>query len=239
MTMMWCLYKPTLKFPGISLLLDRYSCGSMLTLKVCVKVFVSSHRPLLKTPLQIRTSTSFGIISRTSVLKPSLKTSPQKCCHLASANHGLLGKPKDYPEGRRGRFVELEDPVKPEDSKRYKRLQKDVRFECRKTYNSYVRDTVSSDKNSKKLYSFIKSKRCESSGVSPLKSTDGLAYNDPKIKATRLNNKFSGAFTAEDHSHLPSMDGEPFPAMHSFTITCEGVWIRIWLPVLTVSRRGF
>ena len=103
------------------------------------------------------------------------------------------------------------------------RLQKDVRFECRKAYNFYVRDTVSSDKNPKKLYSFIKSKRCDSSRVSPLKSTDGLAYSDPKIKATLLNNQFSGAFTAEDHSHLPSMDGEPFPAMHSFTITCEGV----------------
>ena len=112
---------------------------------------------------------------------------------------------------------------KPEDSKCYRRLQKDVRFECRKAYNSYVRDTVSSDKNPKKLCSFIKSKRCDSSGVSPLKSTDGLAYSDPKIKATLLNNQFNGAFTAEDHSHLPSMDGELFPAMHSFTITCEGV----------------
>ena len=74
----------------------------------------------------------------------------------------------------------------------------------------------------KKLYSFIKAKRCDSSGVSPLKS-DGVTHSDPKIKATLLNNQFSGAFTAEDHSHLPSMDGDPFPEMKSFSISKEGV----------------
>ena len=39
------------------------------------------------------------------------------------------------------------------------------------------------------------------------------------IKAILLNNQFSSAFTAEDHSYLPSMDGDPFPEMQSFTIT--------------------
>lgn len=43
---------------------------------------------------------------------------------------------------------------KTEDTERYKRLQKDVKYECRKAYNTYVSDTVSSGKNSKKLYSF-------------------------------------------------------------------------------------
>ena len=68
----------------------------------------------------------------------------------------------------------------------------------------------------------IKSKRCDSSGVSTLKS-DGFAYSNPKIQATLLNNQFSSALTAEDQLHLSSMDGEPYPKMHNFTITGEGV----------------
>ena len=38
------------------------------------------------------------------------------------------------------------------------------------------------------------------------------------IKATPLNNQFSSALTAEDHSLFPNMDGNPFPEMQSFTI---------------------
>ena len=49
-----------------------------------------------------------------------------------------------------------------------------------------------------------------------------LPIATPKIKATLVNNQFSSAFAA-DHSHLPSMCGEPFSTMHSFTITGEGV----------------
>ena len=43
------------------------------------------------------------------------------------------------------------------------------------------------------------------------------------LKASLLNNPFNGAFTAEDHSHLPSIDGDPFSEMQSFIITREGV----------------
>ena len=74
------------------------------------------------------------------------------------------------------------------DIQRYKQLQKESQFECRKAYNGYVNDVVTSD-NSKKLYSFIKGKRCDSSGIAPLKK-NGIAHSDPKIKATILNEQF-------------------------------------------------
>jgi hypothetical protein len=57
---------------------------------------------------------------------------------------------------------------------RYKNIQKQNKQGCRKAYNDYVRNMVSEDKgtSSKKLYSFIKSKKCDGSGVAPLKKTE-------------------------------------------------------------------
>ena len=56
---------------------------------------------------------------------------------------------------------------KPEDLTRYKELQKTTQRECRKAYNSYIRTTVSEDPGLKKLYSFFKSRRYDSSGIAP------------------------------------------------------------------------
>ena len=50
-----------------------------------------------------------------------------------------------------------------------------------------------------------------------------MAHSDPKMKATLLNNQFSSVFTEKYLSRLPSMDGEPFPDMHGFSVTTEGV----------------
>ena len=107
------------------------------------------------------------------------------------------------------------------DIQRYKQLQKESQFECRKAYNGYVNDVVTSD-NSKKLYSFIKGKRCDSSGIAPLKK-NGMAHSDPKIKATILNEQFCSVFTEDSSTNLPSMGDSPFPDMHDFNVNEEGV----------------
>ena len=111
---------------------------------------------------------------------------------------------------------------KDEDLQRYKTLQKESQYECRKAHNKYVQDLVSDDKGSKKLFSFVKSKRCDSSGVSALKS-DGVAHSDPHLKASLLNRQFCSVFTKEDTTDLPTMKGNPFPDMHHFNIGLEGV----------------
>ena len=104
----------------------------------------------------------------------------------------------------------------------YKQLQKDTQKECKKSYNAYVNDLVSSDKNPKKLYTFINGKRCESSGV-PLLKKDGVGHSDPKTKARILNEQFSSVFTQEDTSYTPSMNTTPYPTMGPFRVTEQGV----------------
>ena len=97
-----------------------------------------------------------------------------------------------------------------------------MKYKCRNAYNTLVSNTVSTDKNPKKLYSFIKSTEMPQQQSFPLKTND-IAYSDPKIKATLLNNQFSSAFTAEYHLCLQSMDRDPYPKMQKFTITGDGV----------------
>ena len=108
------------------------------------------------------------------------------------------------------------------DKDRYKELQKETHMECRKAYNSYVKDIVTTDKNPKKLYSFINSRRCDSSGVSLLKK-GGIAHSDPKVKASILNEQFSSVFTEEDLTSTPSMSGNPFPSVPTFLVDNKGV----------------
>jgi hypothetical protein len=57
--------------------------------------------------------------------------------------------------------------------------------------DDYIRNMVSEDKgtSSKNLYSFIKSKKCDGSGVAPLKK-DRKTYADASEKAELLNEQF-------------------------------------------------
>ena len=109
------------------------------------------------------------------------------------------------------------------DMEKYKNLQKETQFHCRKAYNNYVEDIVSGeDSNPKKLWSFVKAKKCDGSGISPLRS-NGVAHSDPQVKANILNDQFANAFTEEDASSLPSLGPSPFPDVPAFEIGTEGV----------------
>ena len=110
-----------------------------------------------------------------------------------------------------------------EDKEKYKKLQKETQFHSRKAYNNYVEDLVSGeDSNPKKLWSFVKAKKCDSSGFSPLRK-DGVAHSDPQVKASILNDQFASAFTEEDTSTLPSLGPSPFSEVPAFEIGIEGV----------------
>ena len=69
----------------------------------------------------------------------------------------------------------------------------------RKSYVEYLDSVIFSNdadrcKNKKKLYTFIKHKRTENTGISPLKS-EGSSYTDPTQQATILNKQFESVFS--------------------------------------------
>ena len=76
---------------------------------------------------------------------------------------------------------------KPSDKKRYQKLKSTCQKNIRAAHDNYMRDIISPDaaKNPKKFWSFIKGKKQESSGVAPLRQTDGTLHSNPHTKADK------------------------------------------------------
>ena len=55
---------------------------------------------------------------------------------------------------------------------------------------------VRDESSCKKLYSFVKDKKCDSSGLAPLKK-DVTTHNDATTKSEILNSQFLSAFTTK------------------------------------------
>ena len=97
--------------------------------------------------------------------------------------------------------------------------------ECRFAYNKYVSAMVNPSKNTvtKKLWSYIKSKRQDNvDSVGPL-SFQGETFTDPLTKANIFANYFSSVFRNQDTSFIPVMEGDPLPCVDPIQIHVEGV----------------
>ena len=106
----------------------------------------------------------------------------------------------------------------------YKCLKRFVQKQCRAAYNNYIADSLnsSSRNGSKRLWSYIKSKKKDNLGVGSL-YCDGQVYTDNLGKANILNRHFSSVYTTEDISHLPSLNEHSIPAIEPITINTAGV----------------
>ena len=114
-----------------------------------------------------------------------------------------------------------------DDHEKYLKLKKQTIIACKEAYNDYLTDIISPDttSNPKRFWSFINSKRCDASGVAPLKDSDGLTYSDSHSKANILSRQFSSVFnTNEDMTSLKDKGQSPFPAMDHITISPPGVF---------------
>ena len=76
--------------------------------------------------------------------------------------------------------------------------------------------------NSKPLWRYIKSKRQDGTGVSPLKG-NGQLHPDSRRKAEILNHQFCSVFTSADATNIPKLSGPPNTEMPKFEITVQGV----------------
>ena len=66
----------------------------------------------------------------------------------------------------------------------------------------------SEQKKSKPLWRYIKSKRQDGNGVSPLKE-NGQLHSDSRRKAEILNHQFCPIFTSENTTNIPKLPGSP------------------------------
>ena len=78
------------------------------------------------------------------------------------------------------------------DWRRYKSLKAELQRESRRAHSAYMEDIVSEDlqKNPKRFWSYVKSRKQDSSQIVTLKSKDGYLHSDTASKASILNQQF-------------------------------------------------
>ena len=96
--------------------------------------------------------------------------------------------------------------------------------ECRKAYNNYIASFISTSlpTQSKRLWSYIKSKRKDHCGVGPLKVCS-TTYTDSSQRANVLNQYFSSIFTVDDNMQPLITNDLEIPDIPPFTVHVEGV----------------
>ncbi|XP_072037138.1 uncharacterized protein [Amphiura filiformis] len=126
---------------------------------------------------------------------------------------------------RKGRaFTKARRTNKERDWTRYKRLKGITQRTCRRVYNKYVHDIISSEpgNRNKKLGALVKSKRCDSSGIAPLKD-GGYLHSDPKTKANILNRQFTSVFSRDNGAPIPDLGDSQHPSMDDIDVSLNGV----------------
>ena len=109
----------------------------------------------------------------------------------------------------------------PKDWELYYQIKKECQRECRKAYNTYVESLIDGNNVSKKMWSYIKSKKTDYCGIAPLQQ-NGTTYTDSKDKATILNNYFASIFVSED-GPMPTLADNSYPDISPLLINNEGV----------------
>ena len=107
----------------------------------------------------------------------------------------------------------------------YRFLQKECRRQMRAIEWEYINNAIEEglrNNNTKPFWSYIKSRRQDSTGVAPLKKGTTL-QSDGANKAHILLDQFKSAFTPNDGTPLPKMKGAPFPTLEQLTIDTNGV----------------
>ena len=107
---------------------------------------------------------------------------------------------------------------------RYKAQQKLCKRELRKAEWKYINSTIEDglrENNTKPFWNFIKARRRDNIGVSPLKE-GGKLFSDPVTKARILLTQFKSVFTIDDGTQLPSMPSS-YPSCPKIEITTPGV----------------
>jgi len=111
----------------------------------------------------------------------------------------------------------------PENWTTYFEIKRLTQQECRKAYNKYISSFIDSENNcTKKLWSFIKSKRLDQTGIGPI-IYKGETHTDSLSKANAFADYFASVYTQDDPSNIPTLEGEPFPEIHQIYIHPEGV----------------
>ena len=122
-------------------------------------------------------------------------------------------------------FIKYRATKRDKDKLRLLRLEKEMTRETRRAFNTYLMEILdpTTDLNAKRLYSYVKSQKKDSSSVGPLRDSDGQTYSSPEKTANILNDQFSSVFNVEDDTDMPELVPSPYDAMPPIDIHVNGV----------------
>lgn len=110
------------------------------------------------------------------------------------------------------------------DWENYIKSEKAARKTCEQIKNSYIKNNIinSDGKKNKNLFSYIKSKRNEVIGVSPLVDSNNVTQIDDNKIAEILNNQFASVFSKDD-GLSPEIRGEKGSDISNLVFTTNGI----------------
>jgi len=111
------------------------------------------------------------------------------------------------------------------DQMKYKKAAKEARIQCNKARNEYIKHTLYEEKpaqKNKKLFTYIKHKRTDITGVSPLLDHKSIIQTDDKELAEILNKQFGNVFSVDDHKS-PNIEGPTNPEISDIIFTAKGI----------------
>ena len=115
--------------------------------------------------------------------------------------------------------------IQAQDWECYKKLQAEVQRSTRKAHRGYMEEVVSQDlkENSKRFWSYVKSKRQEASGVSALLNEDGFLQSDTTVKAEILNKQFQSVYMQQNTNSFPDKSPSPYQPMQNVSVNPNGI----------------
>ena len=163
---------------------------------------------------------------KTGLHKIMEDTVPSKLSSTRYHQAWITREVKQLSRRKKRSYVKAMKTKRRADINRYHQIKRATERKCKEAYKDFIENMISPDltSNPKRFWGFIKSRRCESVGVAPLKDTDGLTYSDSESKANILNRQFSSVFNSnEDVNTIPRKGPSPHPDMDNITVTENGV----------------
>ena len=109
----------------------------------------------------------------------------------------------------------------------YLKKEKEVKQLIEKSYLDYINGLMEENEGdkgvSKRLWSFIRSRKKDTSGISVLQNADGIHTSDSRAKAKLLSDQYKSVFTEEDTTNMPQMSTTQHPSARPLKITKNGI----------------
>ena len=131
---------------------------------------------------------------------------------------------------KKRRYDKAKQSGRPEDWETFKEFRRFVKQELIKSHDEYIKGILDTDgkdngskfKISKKFWSYVRTKRRDTTGI-PVLKVDGKEITAGREKAEALSKQYDSIFTNEDLTNIPCLLTPPAPRIKEITSDVNGV----------------